>query len=68
MNAKIRYFRFDNNQKVILPDPPEGFPTLIDTSQFAHLNEGVSIARSMGELMRSTHLTLPSGILFEQEH
>lgn len=67
MKARIQYFRVNGEgQKVILPEPPENLPSIIDTTRFDQLSEEVAIARAMGELLRCNNLQLPRGVLYEK--
>lgn len=66
MKARIQYFKVEDDKKLVLPDPPEGFPSIIDISEFAQRGEGVAIARAMGEILRSNNLQLPRGVLYEK--
>jgi hypothetical protein len=67
MNAAIQYFTVNQQgKKVVLSEPPEDFPSIIDTTCFAQLGEGVAIALTMGEYLRSNNLKLPTGVLYEK--
>lgn len=67
MKVNIQYFTVVDGKKIIIVDPPDRFPSIIDISKFAQLKPGVALARAMGEHMRSNRLTIPHGILFERE-
>lgn len=65
MNVNIQYFMVVSGKKQNV-DPPDGFPSIINISEFAHLKPGVALARAMGEYIRKNGLDLPHGILFEK--
>lgn len=66
MNVNIQYFMVVGGKKIIIVDPPDGFPSTIDISKFARFEPGVALARAMGEHIRKNGLDLPRGILFEK--
>lgn len=57
---------FVERKKVIIVDPPDGFPSQVDTNKFGRFDQGTAVALAMGEYMRSKTLQIPSGILFEE--
>lgn len=68
MIVTIQYYMVIKGKKVIIVNPPKGFPSRIDVSAHVRpgMSEGVVLALAMGEYIRNNGLDLPRGILFEK--